>query len=177
MDYLLMAKKRISACQETVQWKSVSDCEWCHLEAVKMCRAGKWGPLWYYITPARLYHFGRFIKRHHNPHPPPPYIVHLWKEFQLAPLREHMLHVNWGQMWGAEMLLESLRLWGCWCLQLAKLRPGTPESSCFTWTALPAFFFFPHRSVWCLVSSQGLTCSPCDVMGHTEHWTADRVCN
>lgn len=109
-----------------------------------------------------------------HPCPPPPYIVHLWKEFQLW--GEHMLHVNSGQMWGAEMLLESLRLWGCWCLQLAKLRPGTPESSCFTWTTLPACFF-PHRSVWCLVSSQGLTCSPRDVMGHTEHWTAVRECN
>lgn len=78
-------KKRSSAYQKTVQWKSVSDCEWCHPEAMKMCRAGKRGPLWYYITPARLYHFGRFIKCHHNPHPcpPPPYIVHLWKEFQL----------------------------------------------------------------------------------------------
>lgn len=175
-----MAKKGSSACQKTVQWKSVSDCEWCHPEAVKMCRAGKRGPLWYYITPPRLYHFGRFIKCHHNPHPCPPPLpptpLHCTSVKRISALREHMLHVNSGQMWGAEMLLESLRLWGCWCLQLAKLRPGTPESSCFTWTTLPACFF-PHRSVWCLVSSQGLTCSPRDVMGHTEHWTAVRECN
>lgn len=105
-----------------------------------------------------------------------PTPLHCTSVKRISALREHMLHVNSGQMWGAEMLLESLRLWGCWCLQLAKLRPGTPESSCFTWTTLPACFF-PHRSVWCLVSSQGLTCSPRDVMGHTEHWTAVRECN
>lgn len=74
------------------------------------------------------------------------------------PLRKHRLHVNSGQMWGdmrsrdAAGFSESLRLWDCWCLQLATQRTGTPE--CLVLLELR----FPHFFVWCLVSSQGLCC-------------------
>lgn len=168
-------------CQEPVLWTSVSDCEWCHPQALKMCRGGKWAPLRFCTTPAPLQHFGTFIKCYHNHSLPLRTTSYICKKnFSTrarAPLREHRLqHVNSGQMWGdmrrrdAVGFCESLGvLRGRWCLQLATPRAGTPECSCFTWTVLPPFFsatgvfdvLCRHRD--CVVST-------CDVMGHTELW-------
>lgn len=145
-------------CQETVLWTSVSDCMWCHPQALKMRTGGKWAPLWvfknyyYYfcVTPAVLRHFGTFIKCHHNRFLPfwtPLYICK--KNFSTrahAPVREHRPHVNAEQMWGDmrrccwSVSVIFFELWACWCLQLATPRAGTPECSCFTWSALPTFF-------------------------------------
>lgn len=171
--------RTIPVCQETVLWTSVSDCKWCHPQALKMCRGGKWAPLRFCITPAPLHHFGTFIKCYHNRSLPLRTTLYICKKnFSTrahAPLREHRLQVNSGQIWGdmrrrdAVGFSESLGvLRGCWCLQLATPRAGTPECSCFTWTVLPPFFsagvfdlLCRHRD--CVVSSY-------DVMGHTEHW-------
>lgn len=106
--------------------------------------------IYFCATPAVLRHFGTFIKCHHNRFLPfwtPLYICK--KNFSTrahAPVREHRLHVNAEQMWGDmrrccwSVSVIFFKLWACWCLQLATPRAGTPECSCFTWSALPSFF-------------------------------------
>jgi len=123
---------------------------------------GKWVPWRFWITPAPFHHFGTFIKNHHNHLFPPWNTFYICKKnfssMAHAPLREHRLLVNSGQMWGdmrsrdAVGFSESLRMWGCGCLQLETQRAGTPECSCFTWTVFPLFFSFFSPAGICLIA-------------------------
>lgn len=167
-----------TACQEIVLWTSVSDCKWCHPQALKMCTGGKWAPLRFCITPAPLHHFGTFIKCYHDHFFPSrlhctsakrisaPGLTRLWGNTDCL-----LIQGRCEQTWEGEMLLDSLshweggELWGCWCLQLATPRAGTPECSCFSWTVLPPFF-----QLECLISCVVTVVSTYDVMCNTEHW-------
>lgn len=174
-------------CQETVLWTSVSDCKWCHPQALKMCRGGKWAPLWFYITPAPIQHFGTFIKCYHNCFSPPPPTPTLWTTLYICKtnfstrahvlVREHRLHVNSGQMWGDMRSRDAAGFSESLTVGLLMSSAGNTQSW-NTWALLfylncasPTVFFFSAVCV-CLIlcRHRGRVVSSNDVMALTKHW-------
>lgn len=149
-----------AACQETVLWTSVSDCEWCHPRALTMCRGGKRAPLRFCITAARLQHFGTFIKCYHNRSPSPfglhrtsakrisaPGLARLWGNTDCM-----LIQARCEETWEGEMLLDSLsHSVCCWCLQLEHLSLLVLLELCF-----PLFFFQPECLMSCVVTGTAL---------------------
>ena len=123
-------------CQETVPWTSVSDCRWCHRRAqgreTSTLVVFTWAPaLWKHslsVTPT-------------SPTPPPPssFGLHctsaerIWAA-ELAPLREHSLGANAGQMWG------DMRC--CWTLWVSERLLKSSAGNTEPWNTWVFLFYF-----------------------------------